>query len=76
MTDQDSEMFEDDPTADEADRYGYYVKKNTDVFARSSLAPLFKSGVYNFDTQRSFKSESRKNSRRVGLCYTVVEAQN
>ena len=36
-------MFEDDPRADDFDRYGMVYRSETKIFSRASLSELFKS---------------------------------
>jgi hypothetical protein len=36
-------MFEDDPRADDFDRYGVVYRPETTIFSRASLSELFKS---------------------------------
>ena len=64
MTDSDLEQFVDDPSAEYADKYGSFRRVETHVFSRSTLAPLFRSGVYDFNSRRSLEPK-KKTARQL-----------
>ena len=61
-------MFVDDPAAENADKHGKIYMKETIVSSRSSIAQLFKSPTYTWESYRhedSKKQQIRREKQRL-----------